>query len=366
MIEFGLTQMEQLASAQSPSPDVDMGPIIDWYIEGIEAFLASADILDLGLVSKGSQLDGTFLLTAHADSPMSACAGKGPTGVAELAACLDTSDSMAFLGGLDLTGLMSSFEGLWEAAFGMYPEPMRDQLRAMMTSFEDIYPLMGDAFAGSGGFGSDGMRFAYYLESSDPQKLIETYTTAFSALAGSKGLFELEQLPAERRGEIDVSRFSMRLTEEGIESLQAEAADEDAAAQIRGMMDAIYGKDGMRFSMAGKGKRVAFSMGGDDAFLDRVLGRLDASGPAAEKIQPMVSRIADANPCMLFHMDLAEFMGQMTKAMGPVMGKEDEMPDLSGLSAPMLMHAGVRGLEWNGGVSFDLARMAELVEAIGG
>jgi hypothetical protein len=132
------------------------------------------------------------------------------------------------------------------------------------------------------------------------------------------------------------------------------------------MMDAIYGKDGMRFSMAGKGKRVAFSMGGDDAFLDRVLGRLDASGPAAEKIQPMVSRIADANPCMLFHMDLAEFMGQMTKAMGPVMGKEDEMPDLSGLSAPMLMHAGVRGLEWNGGVSFDLARMAELVEAIGG
>ena len=185
-------------------------------------------------------------------------------------------------------------------------------------------------------------------------------------LAGSEGLFELEQLPSERRGEIDVSRFSMRITEEGLKSLQAEAGDEEAA-RMRGMMDAIYGKDGMRFAMAGKGQRVAFSLGGDDAFLDKVLGRIDASGPSAEKIRPMLSRIADANPCILFHMDLAEVMNQMVTAMGPAMGKAlDDMPDLSGLSAPMLLYAGVRGAAWSGGASFDLARMAELIEAMDG
>jgi hypothetical protein len=240
-------------------------------------------------------------------------------------------------------------------------------MRTMMKGFEGLYPLMGTAFAGSGGFSANGMRFGYFLESKDPAKLIETYGQAFGALAGSEGFFTMEGPTAEKRGEVAVTRYHLRFTEEGLKAMtqDVEELDPESAAEMRKMLEVLYGKDGVRFAMAGQGGRVLFSIGGDDAFLDACLRRLAASGPAAGPVQPALARIAGANPCVVMHMDLAVLMKEML-TLAPMLALElpEAPPDLSGHSAPMLFWGGVRSTEWSGGASFDLKKLAALVAAM--
>ena len=177
-------------------------------------------------------------------------------------------------------------------------------------------------------------------------------------------MFALEGPKVEKRGEIEVTRFTMRLTEEGLAAMTADAEAELEAEELKRMMDAIYGKDGLRFAMAGANGRVAFAMGGDDAFLDSTLRRMSTQGEAPPAMQRLLQRIGGANPSMLFHMDVAKLIGQVAQ-LAPMMGPDvdpDEIPDVSDLSAPMTFYGRVRGLEWSGGLSLDIAKLAKLVE----
>ena len=277
LIEMGLAQIESLAQMQSSSSDMDFEGVLDWYIDGIESFIDSADVLDFGVATRGNDLDFTFALRTFQDSPMAELAAEGDAGMAKLAGCVDTGDSIVFLGGMEMSTLWESMEGLMDAGLTMYPESVREQLSQMIDGWKELSPLFGNAIAGSGGFTADGMRFTYYVDSPDPAQFIVKYMELFEKMRDSSGMFVLEGPTTSKIGDIEVQHVSMQITEEGLAALMEESSDTSVdPAQLKEIMDVMYGKDGLHFALASSGSRLVLTLGGDEAYLGGAVRRLQA------------------------------------------------------------------------------------------
>jgi hypothetical protein len=122
----------------------------------------------------------------------------------------------------------------------------------------------------------------------------------------------------------------------------------------------LYGTDGTSVRVASKADRLAVLMGGDEAWADAAIARMQGGGAVPEDIAAGLARVARMNPCLVTRVDLGRLLGEWVPVMQAVLG-EDALPPGPVPSAPMLLSLGIAGRTWKGHTSIDLQALGAAV-----
>ena len=366
-IEMGLNSLEgQMANVPQDEMPIDMGAMMDFYLDGVRTVLDSAEGMDMALQDDGNRmvLDGVF--TALEGSVLEDFYTPGEFSTDVLQGALDPSQPLSFFAAADWKAVSEKMLPMMDALMGVYPEPMRDGFRSYMDVFMGSYEHMGDVAVGNGGFGADGMEFAYYVTSAEPASLVQAMRTAFEG--GSLTEMGMEVSPAAEL-EVGGSKVLQWLMKFDMESMMSnmgatteELSSEDMAAMSQ-MMDAIYGEN-MTLSIAEKEGRVAILMGPDENKTAANVARLSAPlAPASGDFARALGTLRGAKPVMVYRMDLPRLMNQF-RTLIPEMA--EEVPEFPADPCAITSWFGIRERDWMSGLSIDYGELKRLVESLRG
>jgi hypothetical protein len=366
MIEMGLDQVEQMMEMQPvPAAGMDPGEIFALYFDGVRAVLDSAERLDLSLAAPRGEVDLRWRLSVSEGSPMAALAGAGPTSIRETAKLADGSAPMILLIGLDMAKQFAFFEPILDAMFEAYPEPLGTELRRLTAVQKKMYPLFGSSMAISGSLGAQGMRFAYYLKPTDPKAFVAANLAYLEEAKGSgmMGIEIGEAVQAEVEG-LQVTRLSFKLDAEKLADVAGATGNPQQDEMMRSILAKMYPPEGLHLSLAARGEHAVMVLGGDDAFLRGALRRLQVGGsPPPADIARALEQVGAAHPSFVMRFDMGVLLSGMSELLTPMLAPGG-MPDISGLSAPLTLYAGVEGVRWQGGISADAARLGALIQRL--
>ena len=264
---------------------------------------------------------------------------------------------------------MGNFENMFTGWTGAYPEPMRSSFLEAMQGFEELYPLFGTAMVGSGDFGPEGLRFTYYFGPTDP----EEFLSAYREMAGTEAMGSMG-MSLEGPSEVEVAGAPLveyRMTydlEQALAGLGDEAAKVNPAELevMQGMMDSVYGPDGLPVRFVGRGERMVMVMGGDADYVERALERIDSAGePLPTDLARAFAEVEDANPCFVSRIDLGRFVVQMGHIVASRLdpnAASAEPPSVG--AAPITVYGGAQGRSFSGGTSFDLGELVSAFETL--
>jgi general secretion pathway protein G len=353
-----LAQAEgSMASASASMPGVDAEAFAKSYMDGLRAFIDSAETLDLATALQGDRVDVILRFTALEKSALAEVGSKSKTGVDALSKYLDPDASLAMLLGLDMASIMKRFQPMMDAMLKMYPEPMRASFQSSMVLFEKMYPLFGPGMAVSFDFTPAGMRGSLYIQPTDSKALLDLYAQAFQEMK-FPGITVQRLEPATVEGLV-LTQFHLTVDAKAVSEMTASQTDPKVGAEVEGMMKKIYGPDGVRIALAVHENRMVQVIGGDEAYLKRSIGALKDGRKGSSDVQPLVDRIGGFNPCFLTRLDVGRLVPQV---MGLVPGADAGASAASAdakppPSAPVAIWGGVDGRVWHGGASWDMARV---------
>ena len=373
VIEAGLDQAEMQIDRMADDPAMggfDLVSIMELYFEGIRLFLDGVDQVEVAAQIAGTEVGFETWLDVLEDSPLAVASAGEPTDLPEIAHTVDPSAAMVMFLALDWDRAMTWLEPSLDTIVGFYPEDFGQLMKAQIESYSELYPLLGNSLAASGGFGPGGMRFAYTFDSTDAEAYIDGYVEMMEAKLPEVSGFEIDG-PYERTvGDVEVVEYTTIIGEEfyGLMLGQdVEDLTEEEIAAMRPSMDAMYGPNGLLLRLATSGKRLSMVMGGDDDWFTESYQRLenpeDDLPPALDRA---LERVGRANPAIVAHIDLARMFTQVWESIRELPGAErpDSLAEFDGVSVPLTFWSAVDGPEWRGGAVFDLARIADLMEAV--
>jgi hypothetical protein len=158
---------------------------------------------------------------------------------------------------------------------------------------------------------------------------------------------------------VDVAKLT-----EAMEAAGGAAGDPEQAEMMRSFFERMYPPEGMRLSLASRGEHAVMVLGGDDAFLRGALRRLQVGGsPPPADLARALERVGAAHPSFVMRFDVGVFLSGIGELLATALGP-GVFPDVSDLSAPVTVYAGVEGLRWHGGSFSDTARMGALVRRL--
>lgn len=353
MIDMGLSQMTSAVESMPPQATggMDVGPFVKLYADGIRSVLDSGQTLDLALRLDGGILEIASVLIAREKSALDGFGSGQKTDAKALARYLDPQAPMGMVFGMDQALMLQRLRPLIEAACAMYPEPMRSGFQKMMGSADELAVQIGSAMCVNAAFGGDGLRYAGYLQPRDADKLVETYRTMMSSVSG----ITLEELKEDEVDGVKVLRSRLRVDADVLFGGQLEAAGEEQKAQVKAMLERMYGANGLAFTIATQGDVTAIVMGGDDAFLGSSLARLSRPDTLPPRVARGLEQVGDLNPCFVMQYNLGAMMKGMQDLFG---GAAGGMPfAFPELSASFTVFGGVDGRVWHGAMSTDVAEL---------
>jgi hypothetical protein len=282
---------------------------------------------------------------------------------------------------VDADKLMERFMPIVENLLGAYPEPLQGTFKEMMRVYEDVLPLIGDAFAVTGDLSDDGMQFVYYFDADDPELLISNMVEAMSSasLEGAGFSYSAPELSTVEGVEVTAVTMSFdwqrmaQMISDGLESALSEEEKTEMQEDMRLMMETFYGKEGMRMRLAASEERVAMLIGGDQAWSESALSGLGGgSTRIPEDLEEALDKVDAAGCGMVVRYDFGDVMNQMSDLMmdswrqlSSVTGEEERpFPELP--SVPITWFGTVEGTLWTSSVELDLAAFRRLVDVMGG
>ena len=168
IIQMGLEQVEMqldMLAGMAAGP-VDIGPMLELYLDMVWDFIDSADRLDLGLVQTAGSLELAGALSTLEGSPMAAWGGAAPADLSSWPGQVDPEGSLVMAMGGDWANLMKRMQPMLDVSFALYPPETRKFFDDYMAASASLFPLMGPVFAG-GEFGPGGMRLGYVVRSGE-------------------------------------------------------------------------------------------------------------------------------------------------------------------------------------------------------
>jgi hypothetical protein len=365
MIDMGLAQLQMMMAAvpAQAAGGIDIAPVMKLYGDGIRAVIDSGETLDLALKLDGNRCEIASALTAQEKSSLAEFGSKEKTDVKSLARYVDTSSAMGFAFGLEPAMLAKRFRPILDAALTMYPEPMRTDLQKSMGSLDELTAVMGSAMAAGGNFGATGIKYSIYMRPKDPKKLVEVYKTMMKAMpsmsVGEPKDETVDGIPVTRmRLKVDAKAFADAMQKKS----GAKPGGPDVSADVQKMIETMYGKDGLEFTVGTKGDVTAVILGGDEAFQKAALARLSTPGAVPGGIARGLDQVGDLNPCFVLQYDIGKMMHEMQGMMGSAFqGSGLTFPDVS---ASLTSWLGVDGRKWNGAMSVDLAELGAFATAM--
>jgi hypothetical protein len=225
---------------------------------------------------------------------------------------------------------------------------------------------MGNALCGGGNVSADGIRYAVYMRPKDPKKLVEIYRTMMKSMPsitfGEAKEETIDGVPVTRmKIQIDPKALADALAKQ---KTTAKPGSKDPSAEMQKMLEKMYGKDGLAFSVGTKGDVTALVLGGDDAYLKSALARLSSPGQATAGIARGLEQVGDLNPCIVLNYDIGKMMHDMQGLMADAFPADKvKFPDTP---ATVTSWLGVDGRSFRGAMSVDLAELGAFAAAIKG
>lgn len=369
MIEPILGQIEMtMESAPSAStiPGVDSKALASQYLDGVRAFIDSADMLDLAASMQGTRCELASVFTALEKSALADMGSKEKSGIESSAKYFDPDALFSLIGGMDAPALLKRFQALIETAINIYPEPMRQPLTAAMTNFREAYGLLGPGLCTSVDLPATGLRQVAYFHSKDAKGVIERYGKMFKDLK-IPGVTITGPESRELDG-FTLAQFHVDVDSKAIVGMMGEkAAAPEMIPAFDKLMSRMIGANGMRVVYATKGDELVQIVGGDDAYLHRSLAAMNESARKPPRdVQSMLERVATSNPCFVGQVDVARYFDTIMEVVAAMAPSEKSAAKKSP-PAPMLFYGGIDGRVWRGGTSFDIGgfskAMKQMVES---
>lgn len=377
MIEMGMGQLEmmmdQAALEMEQDAPMDMAALLEVYVEGIWAFLDSADQLDLALAYDGKSAQLRSWLSTLPESPMAAMGGEERFDLRPAARWIDPEAGFSMVMACDMAKTMERFAPVMDLVFDAYPPDFAAELRRFMDAYEPVWPLLGDFTVASGDLGPGGLRSTYQILCPDPAALATAMTAEFSKLAASEAPSKSFRISAPQPAEIGgktVVRAKLdvdfRKLTEGM--LEGEELDEAQFEQMQSMMDAIYGPDGLQMVWTPLQDRLTMALGGDDAFAaaalaaqPRDLARLPA------ELRDAIEAASGGSMGLVYRIDYGRLFSDMAP-MFAGMGLPD-MEELGAFAAldlrlPITFWMGIADTTWSSGVGMDLDQLEAVMAAL--
>jgi len=145
---------------EGPQEWTDEAALLEVYVEGLWAFLDSADQLDLTLDFDGKAVQVRSWLSTLADSPMASVGGDQHFELGKAAAWIDPNDSISMVMACDAADMLKKFGPALDMILDAYPAELGAELERLMKAYEPVLGLLGNHVAASGRIGGGGMRVA--------------------------------------------------------------------------------------------------------------------------------------------------------------------------------------------------------------
>ena len=367
-IEMGLeqveTQLDSEASQAAPGAP-DMAPMIEAYVDFAWDFFDSAEHLDLVLAQQGASLELQSTLSTLEGSPL---AGWGTGPAVQLGAWPAQIDpkstlSMAFAG--DWASLMKRMQPMTEASLGVYPQVMQSFLREYISAVEGMYGLMGPVFAG-GDLSAGGMRMGYLVASEKPQELASAMTALSQRLPQGDDGFGVSLTPPEpvELGPVKAQRMRLQIDAAALGRSLGQAVSEADQIELDQGMKALFGPDGLDFTLAVHPKSVALAMGGDDDFARSVLSERSAAGSSVPlDLQRALAAVEGSNTALVYRFDMGRLTAQLSDLADALGQSSVELAMLPKESLPMCVWGSIRGPVWSSGIQVELESLLAFVNA---
>ena len=350
VIDASLDQMTagiaSLTAAMEPqTPGMNIAPFLKMYADGLRSVLDSGKTLDLAMRLDGSVLEVASVLVVQEKSALDGFASSTKTDAKALARYIDPSMPIAMVLGMDQAAMMQRLQPLIDATFSIYPEPMRSNFKKMMEHTDELAAQLGSAMCVQGALADDGLRYAVYLMPRDGEKLLETYQKMLSSAPG----MTLDPMQAGEVAGVKVQRSRLRIDPKALVGEAPAASTEEMGA----MIERLYGKDGLAFTLAKQDDVTALVLGGDEQFLATSLARLSKPGSVPPSFARGLEQVGDLNPCFVMHYDLGAMMQGVRQLM-------PEMPfPFPSMNASFTVHGGVDGRIFRGAMSTDIAALGQ-------
>lgn len=307
MLEGFLSADGLAALDPSAALDTSQKKIVDNMLGWVRSFLDGPETLDAVVRIADGQVRLHFKLTGAAGSALDV--GPGGQSVIALGKCLPPGDHpMVALVRGDMSSVMEMASMAQEAMIDQAPEENREAMREYLKLSREAYALMGQSLAFAGSFGDDGLQIAGIAEPTDPDAYVAKYHELLGKSEAARG-FGVRM--AEKRS-VDVEGVS--LTETRVVFDLEEMAKTDppmppaAQKSMDAMLGALFGEDGMRTSLGKVGRRVLYSMGGNEAFRkDAVLAAKAGSTRLGGTAGKLLAQAPDNLSCFVY-LDLRHLM----------------------------------------------------------
>lgn len=366
-INMGLTGFSAMMTMSAMSGDAQaaqLGEMLALYMDGLRALLDAAERLDLGLSVKGADLELDLSFLARAGSAMGEIGSAEPTGIRELSATLAGDERMAVLLGMDMGDLAQRFEPLVQRLAPLYPDVVGEMMEELSGSWQTLYGAMGSALV-LGGDMDGGMRFAQYLQPSDPETVFNGMREMYAGPAFTSGNLVLEPPRESTLAGARVLSLRLDLLELAVDAAEAYAFAPPGAAgpDMRALMGMLYGTEGTSIRIASKGERMVVLTGGDEAWAQAAIERMHGGGQPSPRLEAALRRVEKLNPCLAAEIDIGDFVARSLGVADPELARRLEAQ--GPLPATSLsLSLGVAGRTWKGHVSADLAGFAALGRAV--
>jgi hypothetical protein len=337
--------------------------IVEKVGEAVKDLVGSAERLDLSLFLEDGRLDldGTFV--ARPGSRLDGVVNGGDLAGAVSRLPRDFAVEVALSGGLGpLQKMVLEFAKDLSTAFPAESRAAMERTQAL--GLEVLDQVEGPMVMGVD-MGREGIRGVMVTGVKDAKVFREKLDATYASLgeSGAGAGMRMKPLPTTTVAGTEVRGWLFDLD---LGKLVGEAGADapGAAEQAERMVDAIYGKDGLRMREAIVDGRVVWVMGDDDALLAAAIAAAKG-GKTPAGLAAAVSR-AGASPLFVARIELRELATQLLGLVGTAVpsaaGKVPAVP--AGPPLPVVVSAAADGRTYRGSLSMDLLAIVRAVKQV--
>jgi hypothetical protein len=154
-------------------------------------------------------------------------------------------------------------------------------------------------------------------------------------------------------------QFRLKVGDEMLASMGSLPGAADSAQKV---MQAMYGKDGLRVTVAPKSGFLVLVLGGDDAYANASVTRAAAGQtPPPSALGNGLAKVAGQNPCFVMRLDVGALMGQVAKLVATA---GMPTPSVDQPPFPVEFRGGIAERTWSGGIACDVSDLGRFTRSM--
>lgn len=360
IINSGIEQFEQQMAdmMEMADPNIDGEVIAELYGSIGRAISGSAKTLDLSANYENGMLDFDIALDALPESSMAGWSSPA-IDMASLATGMTGDGSVEALFQMNMGKMMPRLNDFMAAMAGIYPKEFETTMQELMTAYEAVYEQIESGVMMEGDlFGESGIGMTIQMMPKDPTKFVTLITELMRSDAMKK--FGLAAGAPQTSKDGDTNICDLNITIDSKKMLEATSQQASGQEQASQAIEAMFG-DGLQLRIAQRADRVVMTFGKEREVAAK--RTLDASqGSWSPAIQTAVERLDGCNPMIIERIDMARLMAGVLASMAQQGTNVPPVP--KDANANVLFYGGIKGDQWRGGLSIDIAGITKIAESM--